>query len=126
MNRGRDEGPEDAGGAERRGEARVPIRVEVRFEEVSQAARALRAFTTNISSGGVCLLTQHSYPVGHRLALTLSVEGHTLQLQGVVAWVRGGAVGVRFVDVPDAEQALLRSITSVIQLEGARMKSKPG
>ncbi|MCI0571099.1 MAG: PilZ domain-containing protein, partial [Myxococcaceae bacterium] len=66
---------------ERRSDVRIPIHVEVRFEEVAQAARALKAFTTNVSAGGLCLLTQHAYPVGHRLSVTLSVQSQTLQLQ---------------------------------------------
>src|SRR5688572_15398873 len=104
------DGKEDPSGAERRTEERLPLHVEVRFEEVSQAQRAMKTFTTNVSAGGLCLRTQHAYPIGHRLALTLTVEGHTFRLLGQVAWTRAEAVGVRFIEVGEKDRELLKRL----------------
>jgi uncharacterized protein (TIGR02266 family) len=101
--------------AERRRAQRIPARVEVHFDEVGQAAKALKAFTTNVSTGGVCLRTQATYPLGHRLALQLRVAGEQIDLTAAVCWVRQDAVGLRFVDVSEEHRQVLDAVLATIQ-----------
>ncbi|HLT30702.1 MAG TPA: PilZ domain-containing protein [Myxococcaceae bacterium] len=107
--------PSASTSAERRRAQRIPARVEVRFDEVGQAAKALKAFTTNVSSGGVCLRTQANYPLGHRLALQLRVADDQLDLTAAVCWVRPDAVGLRFVDVSEEHRRMLDAVLATIQ-----------
>jgi uncharacterized protein (TIGR02266 family) len=97
---------------DRRRETRVPARIEVRFREPVQAARALRAYSLNFSAGGLCLKTQKEYALGQRLLLELQVEERQLSLAAEVAWVRGGAIGVRFTEVNPDDRAVLQQMLS--------------
>lgn len=100
---------------ERRREERVPGRVEVRFTDGTQAARALKAYSLNMSVGGLCLRTSRRYEVGARLRLSLGVGTQSWELQGNVAWVRDGAVGVRFENVSDADRQQLEALVSTLR-----------
>src|SRR5258708_25247318 len=86
-------------GADRRSHPRIPARIEIRFRHSEQAARTLRAYSLNFSVGGLCVLTRKHYPIGAELQLALKVDGESYALQGKVAWVREGAVGIRFENV---------------------------
>lgn len=93
--------------ADRRKDARHAARFDVRFARVKDAARAFNAFSTNFSAGGLCLRVSQTYDVGEALKVDVTIEGSTYSLEGVVAWVRGDAVGVRFVNVrPDVRERL--------------------
>ncbi|MEW6433220.1 MAG: PilZ domain-containing protein [Myxococcota bacterium] len=95
------------GHPERRIDARYAARFDVRFARLADAAKALKAFSTNFSAGGLCLRASHAYDVGEALKLDVTIEGFTYSLDGVVAWVRGDAVGVRFVNLrPDIRERL--------------------
>ena len=89
--------------------------MEVRFEEAGQAARALKAFTTNVSSGGVCVKTQATYPLGHRLALQLQIADQRLELTAAVCWVRQEAVGLRFVDLSDEHRKTIGALVDSLR-----------
>jgi uncharacterized protein (TIGR02266 family) len=104
---------------ERRREARVPTRIEVRFTDAHHAARVLHAYSLDFSLGGLCLRTRKVYPVGRRLKLNLVVGEEKLPVDAVVAWVRPGetAVGVRFVDVADEVRARLLSVMRSVAAE---------
>lgn len=102
-------------GADRRSQERVPARVEVHFKEANQAARALRAFSVNVSSGGLCLRTQRRYETGATLRLTLNVAGEEYPLAGVVAWVREGAVGVRFVNLTPEDRSRIEALVTSLK-----------
>jgi uncharacterized protein (TIGR02266 family) len=98
-----------SGGEERRTEERIPAKVEVHFKQTDHAARALRAYSLNFSAGGLCLRTDRRYEVGAALTLSLRIAGEAFSLTGAVAWVRDGAVGVRFDRAnPDDVQTLDR------------------
>lgn len=101
--------------AERRHEERIPARVEVRFQEATQAARALRAYSLNFSAGGLCLRTSRRYEVGATLKLSMLVEGEQFDLSGAVAWVRDGAVGLRFEDVSPQDRKRLEGIVAQLR-----------
>lgn len=94
-------GDEEAWASDRRREYRLPIRLEVRFSVPSQAARALRAYSLNFSLGGLCLKPHRPCPVGSPVQLALQIGSETLELEATVAWVRDGAIGVRFVNLSD-------------------------
>jgi uncharacterized protein (TIGR02266 family) len=97
------------GSSERRQDARYSARFDVRFARSTDAARAFNAFSTNFSAGGLCIRTSHAHEVGEALKIDVTIEGFTYSLDGVVAWVRHDAVGVRFVNVrPEVREQLER------------------
>jgi uncharacterized protein (TIGR02266 family) len=100
---------------ERREHERVPARIEIHFGQAEDAARSLHAYSLNVSAGGLCILTQRIYPVGARLHLDLQVDRQTYSLQGVVAWVRGGAVGVRFDGVTPRDRERLAELAASLR-----------
>jgi uncharacterized protein (TIGR02266 family) len=98
---------------ERRNELRTPARIEVRFQEASQAALAFRAYSLNFSVGGLCLRTRNKYAIGTELKLALKVARVEYQLSGVVAWERRGAIGVRFSNLqPEDRERLARLLAA--------------
>jgi uncharacterized protein (TIGR02266 family) len=96
----------------RREHERVSARFEVRFQDTNDAARALRAYSLNVSTGGLCLRTRRSYDVGSHVRLQMSVDGHDFDLEGVIAWVRDDAeaVGVRFLDLKEEDRLRLQRV----------------
>src|SRR5687767_9262695 len=88
---------------ERRQGDRVPARLEVRFRDTSDAARAFRAYSMNLSVGGLCLHTDRTYEKGSDLVLMIEVEKKTYEVRGVVAWTKPKAIGVRFVQLTKEE-----------------------
>jgi uncharacterized protein (TIGR02266 family) len=106
---------------ERRREARVPTRIEVRFTDAVHAARVLHAYSLDFSLGGLCLRTRRVYPVGRALKLNLVVAGERLPVDAVVAWVRPvqKAVGIRFVDVADEVRARLLELMRTVAPEAS-------
>jgi uncharacterized protein (TIGR02266 family) len=101
----------------RRGEERVPARFEVHFNYTQDAAKALRAYSLNISAGGLCLRTRKSYDVGAPVRMDMVIEGESFQLQGIIAWVRdeAEAVGVRFTDMSEEDRARLQRVIDSIK-----------
>src|SRR3989442_1696906 len=96
--------------SDRRRETRISARFEVKFREGREMAKALRAYSLNFSAGGMCLKTQKVYEIGQPLVLNLEVQGEKFELAGVVAWVRSGAIGVRFEDVATADKRRLEAV----------------
>lgn len=86
-------------GSERRRDPRYAAHFDVRFTRAKDAAKAFNAFSINFSSGGLCVRSTSQYQVGESLSLSLTIEGEVFELEGVVAWIRGDALGVRFVNV---------------------------
>ena len=101
--------------ADRRREERIPARIAVQFREPTAAAKALRAYSLNFSVGGLCIKTRKAYSIGDALALSLAIEGHQLDLKGEVAWVRGGAIGVRFTELSPEHRKALESLAATLQ-----------
>ncbi len=95
---------------ERRRQARYGALFDVRFALAADAARALNAWSVNFSSGGLCVRSKSAFGVGEVVALSLTIEGEQFDLEGVVAWVRGEAVGVRFVNVRPAVRERLEVV----------------
>ena len=95
---------------------RVTARFDVRFGRVEDAARALRAYSVNASAGGLCIRTQRGYAVGQRVHVELDAGGEHFALQAVVAWVRDEdeAIGVRFVDMADADRQRLQRVLAAL------------
>lgn len=106
--------PEE-GGAERRREERIPARIEVRFRESEQVARAIKAYSLNLSVGGLCLRTQKVYAIGHEMTLDMDVAGQSYSLRAIVAWVRKGTTGVRFVDVSETDRVRLSQMVAALK-----------
>lgn len=109
--------PED-----RRSAPRYAARFDVRFYSSQAAARAFNAFSVNFSAGGLCVRSRQAYAVGDPLKLELRIEGVLFELDAVVAWVRGEAVGVRFVDVPDDMRAKLEAVAKGLAAKGPALE----
>jgi uncharacterized protein (TIGR02266 family) len=102
------------GRSERRSYPRVPARIEIHFAHPEDAARTLRAYSVNFSAGGLCVLTQRPYPIGTSLQLALQIDGDAYALQGVVAWVRKGAVGIRFENISPGDRRRLEAVVRTL------------
>ena len=100
--------------ANRRANERVTATFDVRFQDAPDAARALRAYSLNLSAGGLCLRTRRSYDVGSRVRLQMTVSGQDFELDGLISWVRDDAeaIGVRFVGVSEADQLRLQRVVA--------------
>lgn len=105
-------------GSERRREARYGAHFDVRFTRATEAAKAFGAFSINFSPGGLCVRSSNAYTVGETLTLSLTIEGETFELQGVVAWLRGDALGVRFVNVKPAVRLRLEGVAQLLSTRG--------
>lgn len=100
-------------GDDRRQFERYSARIEVRFSHPTDAARAFHAYSLNFSVGGLCIKTQRPYVIGDALRLELVVEaGEPIHVDAEVAWMRAGAVGVRFVNVPGDVRERLAAIAN--------------
>ncbi len=95
----------------------MPARFEVHFNYTQDAAKALRAYSLNVSAGGLCLRTRKSYDVGSPVRMDMVIEGESFQLQGIIAWVRdeAEAVGVRFTDMSEEDRARLQRVIDSIK-----------
>jgi uncharacterized protein (TIGR02266 family) len=102
------------GKPERRSYPRVPARIEIHFAHPEDAARTLRAYSVNLSAGGLCVLTKRPYALGTALQLALQIDGEAYALQGVVAWVRKGAIGIRFENVSPGDRQRLQAVVNTL------------
>jgi uncharacterized protein (TIGR02266 family) len=109
-------------GRDRRMQERVTARFDVRFARIEEAARALRAFSVNLSKGGLCLRTQRSYESGSTVHVYMDVAGETFVLEGVIAWVREDSeglganyVGVRFLGLSRDDRERLESLVQTFK-----------
>ncbi|XXF80686.1 TIGR02266 family protein [Myxococcaceae bacterium GXIMD 01537] len=101
--------------ANRRVEERVAARFEVRFEQTQDAARALRAYSLNLSAGGLCLRTRRPYELGSQVHLSMAIDGEAFKLEGVIAWVRDEAIGVRFVNMGEPDRVRLQRVVESLK-----------
>ena len=82
------------GGRERREDDRVPAQLPVAIE-LPTWQRFQRAYTTNISRGGIGFTSEHRLDVGQPLALTLTLpDGRTVRAQAEIRYVVP-AIGAR-------------------------------
>ncbi len=107
-------------GSERRTDPRYTAHFDVRFPRASDAAKALNVFSLNFSAGGLCLRSKTAYAIGETLSLSLSVEGEQFELEGVVSWVRGEALGVRFTNLQAPVRARLEEVARVLSTRAPR------
>lgn len=104
-------------GAERRQTVRFSARFDVRFSRVSDAAKAMKAFSVNLSMGGLALKTSGAYAIGDQLSLALTIGEEQLQLAGTVCWVRGGAIGVRFTEMSPETRKKIEAVLATLRPE---------
>ena len=97
--------------SERRVAGRRKLIIDVRFEDGDGTGIAN---TRDIGVGGLYMTTAANLDTGMPIVMTVSLEGRTLSLNGVVVYSDPGhGVGVRFRDLDPADQATLqREITS--------------
>jgi uncharacterized protein (TIGR02266 family) len=95
---------------ERRVEKRVPAKLEIRFASVKDAARVFKAYSLNLSPGGMCIRSTHCHAQGELLQLSLEIGGQKFELQARVVWVQDAVLGVRFEGMLLAERLRLESV----------------
>lgn len=105
-------------GAERRKDPRYAAHFDVRFARATDAAKALNANSMNFSAGGLCVRTHNAYSLGEALSMSLTIEGELFELECAVSWIRGDAVGVRFVNVDEGVRARLESVARLLATRG--------
>lgn len=119
-----------SGGSEtsgdRRADPRYAAHFDVRFARAADAAKAFNAWSINFSSGGLCLRSTGSYAVGESLSLSLTIEGQVFELEAVVAWVRGEAVGVRFVNVRSDARERLEAVARILATKSPPLPRREG
>jgi uncharacterized protein (TIGR02266 family) len=103
--------------ANRRTEERISARFAVRFAQKQEAARALRAYSLNLSAGGLCLRTRRAYDIGAQVQLAMEIGGEAFNLVGVIAWVRteGEAIGVRFINMREEDRVRLQRVLETLK-----------
>jgi uncharacterized protein (TIGR02266 family) len=102
-------------GVERRLHERIPAKVHVRFGETVAAQRAFRAYSLNLSVGGLCLKTDKRYEMGAGLEMLVEIGEQRFELRGTVAWLRPGAVGIRFDKISDEDHQRLEILVKSLQ-----------
>lgn len=107
--------PKEPQGADRRESERIPCELDVRFAPPDQIARSIKAYSLNLSLGGMCLRIQRHLEVREALTLAFEVEGEAFTLAGAVAWIRDGAIGVRFEEVSEQNRARLLKMLALLQ-----------
>lgn len=105
----------DAPPANRRTEERISARFAVRFAQSQDAARALRAYSLNLSAGGLCLRTRRAYDLGAQVQLAMEIGGEAFNLVGVIAWVRDEAIGVRFINMREEDRVRLQRVLETLK-----------
>lgn len=101
--------------SQRREHERVQARFEVRFSLPGQAANALRAYSKDISMGGLCLKAARSYEAGELLELHMVVGAETYDLKARVAWKRDEFIGVRFTDLSEQDRERLGGLINSLK-----------
>lgn len=98
---------DDAAWANRRGSERKKLIIDVRFDGGDGTGIAN---TRDIGSGGLYMTTTAPLDQGTPIMMTLSLGERTMNINGVVAYSDPGhGVGVRFRNLNDEDEALLRS-----------------
>ncbi len=105
-------------GLERRQDPRYAAHFDVRFPHATDAARAFNIYSVNFSAGGLCLRSTNAHAIGDALRMSLTIEGELFQLEGAVSWVRGDAVGVRFVNVDPEVRTRLENVARLLATRG--------
>ena len=96
-------------GDERRAYARLPLKLEVRWESASGGHRAL---TGDLAMAGCFIETGAEAAAGEPVTVRIRQRsGRWLRLRGVVAYRRAGVgVGVSFVDPGEAERTAIAEL----------------
>jgi len=88
--------------AEKRAEPRLPAHFEVHYRV---GGEQVRGWAYDISSGGLGLLGERSYPAGSEINVQFEgagAKGSLLRVKGVVRWSSGQRMGVELVNVAPA------------------------
>lgn len=115
--------PDDGGDQRRAPRYAFPRRVRVRLQSWAQFSSL---FADNISGGGLFIRMTDPPEAGVKLSVEVfDIEGRTMVLPGEVAHrvagdPRTSGIGIRFVDLSDAERAMLDMLVDEAQQVGAK------
>jgi hypothetical protein len=101
-------------GAERRRDERVSAQLKVRFQGADSLAEAVRSYSSNLGTGGLCLAVQKQYRPTDTVQLVLEAGGKQMPIQAVVAWCRPGFIGVRFTPATAEHQETVRFVQKLM------------
>lgn len=92
--------------SERRTSDRKKLIVDVRFDGGDGTGIAN---TRDIGLGGMYMTTTAELDTGMPIMMTISINGHKLDLKGVVVYADPGhGVGVRFKDLKESDESILQ------------------
>jgi len=114
-----------SGKNERRAEKRVPTKLEVHFESIEDAARVFKAYSLNLSPGGICIRSAHRHKPGELIRLSLSIDGKQFKIKARIAWVKEEVMGVRFEGLPLTEMLQIRALLWPTKTRKARPGQAP-
>lgn len=98
--------------SERRNSDRKKLIIDVRFDGGDGTGIAN---TRDIGSGGLYMTTTAALDTGMPIMMTMSIGAETLNLKGVIVYSDPGhGVGVRFKDLDDATEEVLRRELAVV------------
>ena len=94
----------------------------LRFTDASALAAALRNFSGDQGSGGLCIQVVKYYELGDRVRLTLEAGEAPMEIHAVVAWRKPGYIGVRFEPSSAAEGRVFASLRRLMS-EAAKQQA---
>jgi Tfp pilus assembly protein PilZ len=72
--------------------------------------RACRNFVQDISSGGMFIETRDKFTIGQDMTFAFTfAAGRPFKCRGEVAWACGDGIGIRFRDIPQLQENILRA-----------------
>lgn len=107
--------------SERRSSQRKPLIVAVRFAGATSGT----AETREIGFGGLYLATPADLPVNSHLKLEFKLGESTVNVDAIVVYQdQGAGIGVRFLDVSESVQEILRRELPAIETANVGVKRK--
>lgn len=88
---------------------RAPVALEVQFGDAADAAKA---YTRDVSAGGLAINTDKPLPQGTRVNLQVKIPGMSepVRALGAVAWSRPGAMGIAFETIEPEVHSRLKQL----------------
>lgn len=115
---------DDGDGSERREHERFDVSIEVDYQD---GDTFLFSYIQNISLMGIFIRSEDPLPLGTKLDLRFTHEGHAISLTGEVMWVNpfrpdgdnlNPGMGVRFVELdPDDREKLVALVRTIAYLQ---------
>ena len=109
-----------------RSESRIPTALSLVFKD---RQNFVRAYTADVSTGGLFIKTENPLPPGHQFQLKLQVPGvsEALEIKCEVLWARKResstpekppGMGVKFIEISERDYVFLKKYIQGIEADG--------